>query len=436
MIIIQAAIMMMAACGSNTAMPAEEDIHIEYVAEGAGVYDSADEAAVLVSKDTKAGTITLYNRRKGKNYTLSYDGTTIISDKYGEALAMKQLEPGQLVDVLFLKSDKKLKSVTVSQSAWELENVTDHLVDEDKRIMTIGTETYKLDKKVAVYYNGRKTELMDVNPIDTLTVRGVDKVVDSIIVEKSHGYLRLKGEDYFVDGWIEVNSHLIRKITANMLIPVPVGSYSVNISKDKIKGDKNVVIEANRETEIDLSDLVPEDMEEYGNIIVVCDPPEAEIYIDGAPEDISRPISLLYGIHQLIARADGYKTLTQYIKVNTPNATLSVTLESSGVQKDKDNEEGDTTDKPAPSPTPLLTSPVETSEQGNGGKVTVNAPSGCEVYLDGTYLGITPLSFDKNAGTHVITLRKEGFVTRSYTITFDDTDNNENYSFNELDKNA
>lgn len=64
--------------------------------------------------------------------------------------------------------------------------------------------------------------------------------------------------------------------------------------------------------------------------------------------------------------------------------------------------------------------------------MTIPTPAGVEVYWDGNYMGLAPLSFKKVAGTHVITLRKTGCETRSFTVTLTDSAENVSYSFDEL----
>ena len=69
-----------------------------------------------------------------------------------------------------------------------------------------------------------------------------------------------------------------------------------------------------------------------------------------------------------------------------------------------------------------------------GGKLTIDAPSDVEVYVDGSYVGITPVAFTKTAGIHVITLRASGYETKSYTINIENTTTNESMSFSDLVK--
>ena len=63
----------------------------------------------------------------------------------------------------------------------------------------------------------------------------------------------------------------------------------------------------------------------------------------------------------------------------------------------------------------------------------VESPAGVEVFVDGMYIGITPTSSIKpEAGSHVITLSKNGYVTRSYTISVPGDERDVTLSFSEL----
>ena len=53
-------------------------------------YDSAD-TAILVDINSVDNTVTLLNLDLGKQYTLSVDGTTRYTDKYGKAISLEQL---------------------------------------------------------------------------------------------------------------------------------------------------------------------------------------------------------------------------------------------------------------------------------------------------------------------------------------------------------
>ena len=150
-------------------------------------------------------------------------------------------------------------------------------------------------------------------------------------------------------------------------------------------------------------------------------PATTEVYIDGNKIDASLPVTLEYGLHQMIARADGYQSVTKYIRVAQESAAVDVILE---MTEETESEEPEVTPVPDPDPTDTVTDYY---------KVFVDAPEGVEVYLDGHYVGISPCSFRKEEGSHVIILRKSGYETRSYTVQIDGEEKDLSYSFADLE---
>ena len=399
-----------------------------FVMPKAGTFDSADSKAVVVSIDKEKNTCTLYNRTVGKNYTLTYDGTSKIYDKYGSLTVIDQISAGDVVDVTFLKSKKLLNSMTKSADIWVYDDVSDFEIDALNGRMVIDGAEYRFKEDLLIFAGQGKAQLMDINSCDRLKVIGNDRNIYSITIEQGHGYLRLKGQDYFEGGWIEVGK-IIKTVNNDMLLAVPVGKYDIKLKNGEYEGVRNVVIESNKETVLDVSDMVVVDSTMYGTLILVTDPSDAEVFVDGKEADISKPLSLEYGIHQLIVRKEGYESLTQYIKVGQESATLEIALD-----KKKDYSANDT---PNASPSPVVTSVVTQAAVVNNTsdyRVTIEAPEQTEVYVDGSYIGIVPASFAKSEGTHVITLRKDGYVTRSYTIALDGVLRNETFSFATLEK--
>lgn len=392
-----------------------------FVLTGPGSYDSAD-TAVIVKMNEDEKTITLLNLTVNRNYTLNYDGTTVFSDRYGQPMSVSQLKEGDIVDVTFLKSKKRLAAMALSAGSWTLEDISRFEMDTAAHNVAIGEETYKITEDTRIFSDGKEIEMMDLNSTDILTFQGIGNTVHSIIVEKGHGYLRLAGDEKFIGGWIEVGQNIIYKITEDMLLTVPEGSYQVNISVTGGGGTKNVVINRNQEVSLDISDLEVAEPQ-FGQVVFAMTPSTASLYVDGALVDTSGPITLQYGIHQLIAKADGYSTVTSYLKVAEASAGVEIELEA-------ETEEEEETEKTE-----------ETVSSGNSDtttgyyKVYIDAPENVEVYVDGNYIGISPISFKKTEGTHVVTLRKTGYETRSYTIQVDGEDKDVTYSFVELTAN-
>jgi len=548
--------LILVACGNdvasgNAALRAGQTKDTGFIITKAGMYDSADTDAIVVSTDTEDGTVTFYNRDVKKEYTLKFDGTSKIYDKYGTSMSMEQVKEGSIVNITFLKGKRLINSMTLSSDAWEYEKNKNFSIDSVNKEMTINGARYVIDDNAYIYLDGREASLMDINAVDSITIRGLERKVHSIEVEDGHGYLRLKNEDYFVGGWIEVGSKIIRTIGEDMIIAVPIGTYDVALSKNSVSEVKTISIDRNMETTLDLGDVEIEEEAIYGTVIFVTTPEEASVFIDGNEIDKSQPQRLEYGIHQMIARADGYESLTQYIKVGQEAATLDITLEkdivpitptplvtpsvtptpetvtptgaivkitpavtiSPSVTPSVSVTPTPTvtvtptlTVTPTPTPsitltpsvtvtptpieivtptvTPVITKEAEPSEavtpsvsvtpgpevspevteeadvtpevreeegeavlqpeepsevieakEGKDGKYTMNisGPSGAEVYLNGDYVGTAPTSITKEEGTYELTFRKEGYVTRSYTIGISSSEGDKTVSFADLD---
>lgn len=384
-----------------------------FVVTGPDSYDSAD-TAIFVGRNEEKKTATFLNLELGKRYTLSLDGTTRFYDKYGESISFEQVEIGDIVDLTFLRSKKHLTTLQLSTSAWSYEDVERYEINTVRGEVSIGSDIYKLTSNTQYLSAGRNMDSMDLNPSDVLSFQGIGSQILSVRVERGHGYLRLVNDENFVGGWIEIGQTQIRRITEDMLLLVPEGSYQVNISNKGGGGIKSVTINRNEETTLDIGDLeIPEP--QYGMVLFSLDPSSAELYVDGEKVDPSGPVDLLYGLHQMIARAEGYQSVTQYFRVSQPSAGINVALEANSDQED-DKKETESTE-------------TSTGTVTDYYQVHVDAPEGVEVYLDGNYVGISPCSFRKSAGIHVITLRKNYHETRSYTIQIDEEDKDLSFSF-------
>lgn len=412
---------------SNVGMAKESErkqLGTEFVVAEIGSYDSADTAVVL-SVASDIGYVTFMNIATGRQYTLSYDGTTYVKDKYEKSMAMSQIEAGDIVDITFLKSKKRLASVQLSPRSWEFSNIENYNLGGLNKTASIGSNTYSLPDDVVVLSEGKRTEVMDVVNKDVLTISGIDHKICSIKVEKGHGYLRLTNDQALLGGWIEVGNAVVTQITENMMLTVPEGSYEVSLSNGNASTVKNVVIERNKEVVLNVGELdIVQD--KLGKIVFSVDPVDAVVMIDGDVVDISKEVELSYGIHRVRLEAEGYKTMAKYIQVGSEYASLSFTMEQGEDEDttgdDSGNDSGKTDDE----------TDVQSAVTEN--QVYIDAPVGVEVYMDGSYIGICPVNFTKVTGSHTIALRKAGYQSKSYTIYLYDDGQDITYSFNDLEK--
>lgn len=424
------------------------------IADQPGIYDSAD-TAVIVGIDKEAQTITLKNFDIKKEYTLSYDGTTCFYDKYKQAMSLDQMSDGDIVDLTFYKPRKKCNTMQLSGNAWTVEHTQNYEIDDKNRQIQFGNEAYSYSDDTAVMSNGQEITAADISPIDILSFQGIGKTVYSISVDQGHGYLRLQNDEYFYDGWVEVGDRVVQKVTENMLLTVPEGSQQVIVSNHGTSGTKNIQVERDKEVDLDVGDLKGADPQ-YGSVIFTITPSDAVLYIDGSAVSYSAPVKLEYGIHQMIVRADGYDSITQYLKVGQESAGIEVDMKASSAAASVSGNNASASAGQAAAASPSGAAPSAAASSGasappavysasaaapsaadsvtstGGYYISVTAPSGAEVYLDGNYMGVAPCNFKKTAGSHMITLRKTGYVSRSYTVQVDSEAKNATYSFPDL----
>ena len=425
-------------------------------------YDSEDPAAVFMEADPEAKTLTFYNLNVKKNYTLSYDGTTRFYDRRMNGITAAQLTPGLIADVTFLKSNRHMNTLMLSPEAFSYEGVSRYEIDQTNHAIRIGDQNYTYNERLRVFSEGKKAELMDINPADKLTARGLGHEVITLSIDEGHGYLRLSGEEYFLGGWITVGESVVARVTKGMLLAVPEGRSDVLIENAGHMAEKSIIVKRGAEASLDLSDVEIEEVK-TGKIIFTVSPENAELRIDGEKTDISKAVELEYGLHRIDLSAEGYESIAQYIRVATEGANVNLELNPvsetppapmgggsvsgntvSGNDSPWNNVPGSTVSgntlmpgeygesgMAASNPAITYITEAQTGESSEY-RVRLDAPAEVEAYVDGSYVGILPIDFAKVPGSHVITLRLDGYRTRSYTVEIDSSPKDISFSFAEL----
>lgn len=421
-----------------------------------GSYDSADTAVVLSTDETNKA-VTFINMETGKQYTLYYDGTTYVQDKYDGPMTISQIKAGDVVDVTFLKSKKRLASIKLSPEAWVYDDVYNYDLTGANGTASIGSQTYSIPEGVVVLSEGQRVDKAEVVSQDVVTISGIAHKIYSVNVNKGHGYLSLKNEQPLLGGWIEVGNSVIRQITEDMLLVVPEGTYQVTLSNNGIGCVKNITVERDKEVILDVDDIeIPED--KTGKILFNVTPESAKVSVDGKAVDISKAVELSYGIHRVEATASGYDTLTKHIQVGSEYATISFTLEESRKEDNSVSENSITRDPWEDTYTPEDVSSVSddtlssvsenTLRSSTSGTVEVHVKEwGTDKELSGVTVRLqmedskdkviydrskeSPCSFtkDEDADTYRFILSKSGYKTKTFEPDLEDADKDETIYF-------
>ncbi len=445
----------------------EEEVITELPEQDEGVH------AILLETDTQGRTMTLQDIVTEKIYELPYEDSLVIESLHGDIMSLAQVTPGQIFRISYSSGSRKLTGLKMSDIVWTYTDVTRFSFDERRKVMTIADDAYKFTDGLKIFSQGKQAEIMDVTQMDKLTVRGIDKQILSVTVDKGHGYLRILNDAYFVGGWIEIGQDIIKPITEDMLIPVGEGDYLVRVTNRGYAGEKNISITRDTETDMDLSKIEIEEVA-IGHILFKISPDYARLYIDDEMTEFEERVPLEFGVHALRVECAGYNTIRSNIKVGSDYAEIEITMdEEESVSQDKtgssfvtpptdtantasstndaDNSGSSSTtaadvngsSSETAQNTDTASSSSDKTESSSGSttnvisaekKIYVEQPAGTEIYLDGNYIGVAPVSTAKVTGTHVLTLSREGYKTRSYTVNIANDGNDVTFSFSELTK--
>lgn len=305
----------------NTQTNLTEEVQKEEVS-WAEKYDTKD-TGIIVGIDDEKETITVKKVDSGVKLNLNYTGATNVSDKYESVLVMKQLPVGEIVNVYYNKEDLIVRKVEISSDAWEYTDVLALSYDQTEKIIYIAGEKYRYGDSLTLISNEKEGNLLDLNPIDIVTIKGINKRICSVIVTRGHGYISLENDETFIDGWIDVGHESAKPITEDMLVVASEGNHKVTVAKDGAGGTKSVTVKRNEKTIVDVSDLKSE-TKKSGSIKFNITPENASLYIDGVKTDYSELVVLDYGIHRIIVKTDGSADFSQTIVVGSSYSEIDI----------------------------------------------------------------------------------------------------------------
>lgn len=384
--------------------------------------------------------IRLYDIEENEEINLIYTGASKILDKYGQAVSVGQAEVGQIVNLGYMSQTNKLTSLQTSDKAWEYIGVNNMSIDSEQNIIKIARSKYTYKEPVIVDGETFIT-LDDLTVHDELTVRGIDETIWSIVVTKGHGTVKLMDYEAFLGGSITVGYESVQQVSKGMEITVREGNYNLTIENGEYSGTKNITIERNKETIVSVGDLGPEPIK-YGDTRFEIIPFGADLFVDGELTNYASPIKLAHGIHNIEVSLGGYLTYRGDLLVDYASKKMQIVLpeaqsrekvsvvesDEEGSQdtgdmnyNDWDRELGSREDDPDYNDWDIDDEDIDHDIDDNPiidseHLIFIQNPSGASVYLNGEYKGVSPGSFTKVIGSHVLTFIKKGYQTKSYTI--------------------
>lgn len=275
--------------------------------------------------DTTLSTMTFLNIDTGRYEQYSYTDGTIFKDRHGSLISAASMVPGKVVTLTLRDKDLILEKVEQSADAWEMDDIGKFSYNEEDKIFTIGDTKYSYDEELQVFSGDAAIELSTVTGQDTLRIQGIDRKVLSVSVTTGHGVIQLVNTQALEGGWLSLNHKNYYKITENMQLEVPEGTYELTVAGNGYGGSTEVAVTRNEQTSVDVDSIKGEDPK-YCTLTFAVDVAGALMYIDGSQVDYTQPLQLQYGIHSIQITADGYDTWSKRLYVNSPEAQIEIAL--------------------------------------------------------------------------------------------------------------
>lgn len=315
---------------------------------------------VIEQIDMVGETMTLYSPESDRQVRYTYTLGTRFMDKYGDSYSSIHFTPGQVVQLGDITAASALSSVQMSDQVWNQTDVTNYKIDTEKGIFTIGQTQYRITSNTMAFSQDAGVGLDTIGTDDTLQVIGKDKEVWSVIVTTGHGYIQLQNSSTFVDSMICIGNRIFTKITGDMLLEVPEGTYAITVANKGYGGTGTYTVARGETTTVDLDQLKGSGPKTC-QLTVTSDVAGASVYIDGQQITVGQAVPVTYGSHTLKVVAEGYDDWQKTLIVNSESATISLDLEESeSTTGDTQSEEDTSTD---------------TSTSSDSGKSTISSGS-------------------------------------------------------------
>lgn len=400
------------------------------------VHDEAEVTAVVAGIDLQQNSMDFVSCLDGTNYSLLYHGGVNIVNAHGTAMSIQELSCGMVVDVKYYPDTKKIVDISVNADAVVREQVNKLVFHLDTMKAVYKGTSVPLSEYVSVYDGNRRILPEEINTEDQVTLYIYGNKLVSAAVSIGHGYVRLKNQDSYVGGMVELGYDVIVPVTDDMLLAVREGNYTLRISNRGFSETMDFSVRKDKEVELDLAPIqIP-----TGTAVFNITPADAKIYVNGDAIS-SRAFTGYYGTYGVKFEAEGFKTKTGKFDISNATKTFEVNLVALESEDDTTEETTETsTEQTTGTSSGTTTQRTTEGTTGSGttekrqteNKITIKTPIGAYIYVDGEYKGITPVSFPKVAGTHTIVLFKTGYLLKSYTITAVDNGKDDEYSYDEL----
>ena len=269
--------------------------------------------------------ITVYNIVTNRVMRYKYSLATRFLDKYGQESSSLNFTPGTAVVLGDKLPTNALSMVKMSDKTWKQDGVTNYTISPENHKMTIGSAEYQFNDNICVYSGAQSISILSVGKSDTLTVVGKDNNILSIAVTTGHGYIQFINSENFIGSMVQIGSNIFAKITPDILVEVPEGTYNVTVANNGFGGTVQCNVTKGEISVIDLGEI-QRGGPKTSQITFVSATPGVAVFLDGNQVNPNEPQVVPYGMHHVKVTATGYNDWSRTLYVNSPSAKIAIDM--------------------------------------------------------------------------------------------------------------
>jgi len=269
--------------------------------------------------------ITVYNIVTNRVMRYKYSLATRFLDKYGQESSSLNFTPGTAVVLGDKLPTNALSVVKMSDKTWKQDGVTNYTISPENHKMTIGSAEYQFNDNICVYSGAQSISILSVGKSDTLTVVGKDNNILSIAVTTGHGYIQFINSENFIGSMVQIGSNIFAKITPDILVEVPEGTYNVTVANNGFGGTVQCNVTKGEISVIDLGEI-QRGGPKTSQITFVSATPGVAVFLDGNQVNPNEPQVVPYGMHHVKVTATGYNDWSRTLYVNSPSAKIAIDM--------------------------------------------------------------------------------------------------------------
>ena len=307
------------------------------------------------------------------------EGRSVLRDKFNIAVtSIANFNVGDVLEVAYMAGSTTIETARVSPQVTPFPRIQGVVIDVDNQELLIGMTRYSFSPHTIVRYRGTPMSITEIDPVDVVSIDVFGNKAVFIDVYRGNGILHIPRNARIIQGVVEIGvattPMFINLEDDDMDIRVAEGEHLVTIRGANIEAfQQNVTVERGGRTTFDFTGLELR----AGSLTVNIEDPLATLSIDGQFRTTNQPIDLEFGTHRIVVERVGYIPFEQEITIGNEPVEITVRLEEL-----------------------VLTRNV----------IITTSPPGARVYLDGGYVGMSPVAVYLELRRYTLNLALDGFI--------------------------